>query len=64
MRDRYNLNTLPGGSEHELAEFGKRTADMLDIYFLNNSFTLGQRILYSVICTKYNFPVVFTLMGQ
>lgn len=23
MRDRYNLNTLPGGSEHELAEFGK-----------------------------------------
>lgn len=32
MRDRYNLNTLPGGSEHELAEFGKRTSDMLHIY--------------------------------
>ena len=30
MRDRYNLNTLPGGSEHELAEFG---TDLLSLSF-------------------------------
>ena len=23
MRDKYNLNTLPGGSEHELPEYGE-----------------------------------------
>ena len=27
MRDRYNLNTLPGGSEHELPEFGRFSLD-------------------------------------
>lgn len=34
MRDRYNLNTLPGGSEHELPEFGKLSHIMHGVFVL------------------------------
>lgn len=56
MRDRYNLNTLPGGSEHELAEFGKRTSDMLHIYYiLSNLYKVSfASSLYSYGIVKWN----------
>lgn len=71
MRDRYNLNTLPGGSEHELAEFGKRTSDMLHIYsvLFEQFFFLSDKWLsnlYKLLFTSslYSYDTVKWYQGE
>lgn len=71
MRDRYNLNTLPGGSEHELAEFGKRTSDILHIYsvLFEQFFFLSDKWLsnlYKLLFTSslYSFKTVKWYQGE